>query len=257
MHLLIELKRTTPKVNHDAINLLIGQIYLVKGQYYKAIKCFQKSINSSIYLSVLYNRRRMYHKAILLCEEAIRSYRDNAYWWQVLGEIHAEAKELDKAKRAINMALALNPYSNAIKLSLAYIYIKNEEFNNAIVICNKVLEIIPKHFLGRLYKGHAFYGKGIFEIAMEYFKKALEINTNSDTAKYFLAKIYFNQKKFNEAIFLIKSRLNPYSRDFFDLVVEIMDEALKTNKICHKCRFLSEKQGNFCTSCGLRFEEEA
>jgi len=257
MHLLIELKRTTPKVNHDAINLLIGQIYLVKGQYYKAIKCFQKSINSSIYLSVLYNRRRMYHKAILLCEEAIRSYRDNAYWWQLLGEIHAEAKELDKAKRAINMALALNPYSNAIKLSLAYIYIKNEEFNNAIVICNKVLEIIPKHFLGRLYKGHAFYGKGIFEIAMKYFKKALEINTNSDTAKYFLAKIYFNQKKFNEAIFLIKSRLNPYSRDFFDLVVEMMDEALKTNKICHKCRFLSEKQGNFCTSCGLRFEEEA
>ncbi|MHA1194458.1 MAG: tetratricopeptide repeat protein [Promethearchaeota archaeon] len=199
----------------------------------------------------------MYHKAILLCEEAIRFYRDNAYWWQILGEYHANAKELDKAKRAINMALALNPYSNAIKLGLAYIYIKNEEFDNAIAICNKVLEIIPKHFFGRLYMGYAFYGKEDFEKAMEFIKKALEVNPNSDTAKYYLARIYFNQKKFNDALSLTKSRLNPYSRDFFDLVVEVMDEALKTHKICSNCCILSEKRNNFCTSCGSRFEEEA
>jgi len=256
MHLLIELKRTNPKVDHDAINLLIGQIYLDKGQYYKAIKCFQKSINSSIYLSVLYNRRRMYRKAIPLCEEAIRFYRDNANTWETLGIFHANAKELDRAKRAINMAIALNPYSNTIKLSLAYIYIKNEEYDKAITICNKILEHIPKHFFGRLYMGYAFFGKGNFEKAMEFIKKALEIDANSDKAKYWLAKIYFNQKNFNEAIYLIKSRLNPYSRDFFELVVEII-KALKSHKICPDCSFFSKKRSNFCNKCGSHFEKAA
>ncbi len=250
MNLLIKLKRTNPKVRHDYIYLIIGQIYLVKGQYYKAIKCFQKSIYSFKFLSIVYNRRRRYQKAIYLCEKWINFNRTDENAWELLGIYHANAKELDRAKRAINMALALNPYSNIIKLSLAYIYIKNKEYDKATTICNKILELIPKHFLGRLYMGYAFYGKENLEMAMKFFKKALEIDINSDKAKHSLARIYFDQKKFYEAIFLIKSRLNPYSRDFFDLVIEIK-KALKSHKICPNCGFLSKKQSNFCTNCGL------
>ncbi len=261
MHILTDLLRIVPKISHDGINSLLGKIYLVKGQYYKAIHCYRKSFYTSRYsyrlLSIFYDERRKYNIAIRLCEKAIRIHRDDANAWEILGKYHANIKQFDKAKRAINMALALDPYSNRIKLSLAYIYIKNEEYDNGIAICIKILEQIPLHFLGRLYMGYAFYGKKDFEKAMGFIKKALEVNPNSDSAKYFLAKIYFTQKNYNSALNLAKSRQNPYSRDFFHLVVEIMDEALKSHKICPNCGFLSKKRSNFCTICGYCFEQEA
>ena len=254
LYILKKLLRTSLKIHFDNIYFNLTQIYYTKGQYYKAIKSAKKSNFPFLLLSFIYNRRRDYRKAIRLCEKAIRIRRENAHLWKYLGEYHADVKEFDKAKRAINMALALNPYSIWIQMSLAYIYFKNEEFDNTIAICNKLLEQIPLHFFGRLYMGYAWYGKEDFEKAMEFFNAALKVNPNSDSAKFYLAKIYFNQKKYNDALNLVKSRTNPYSRDFFDLAVEIMDDALKTHNICPKCRYLSEKRYKFCPNCGLHLE---
>ena len=79
--------------------------------------------------------------------------------------------------------------------------------------------------MGHLYEGYAYFDKEDFENALDAFKKVLEINPNSDNAKLYLAKICFQQKMYNEALEVVTGRFNPYSRDFFELVVEILNEA--------------------------------
>jgi len=205
----------------NSINTLLGRIYLNKGQYLKAIRCFKGGIYP-FNLSVVYNIRRKYKKAIRICEKAIKVNKRNEDEWAYLGTIYAKTQNFDKAKKAINIARALNPYSDNVKLKLAYIYIKHEMLDEAIIICNEILKKSPNHAVGLLYKGYAFYDKGDFEFALEIFKKVLEITPTFDQAKLYLAKILFQQKSYTEALEVIKTRLNPYSRDFFDLVVDIL-----------------------------------
>lgn len=204
-----------------SINTLLGRIYLNKGQYAKAIKCFKGGIYP-FHLSVVYTIRRKYKKAIRICEKAIKVNKRNENAWAYLGTIYAKTQNFDKAKKAINIARALNPYSDNVKLNLAYIYIKHELLDEAIIICNEILKKSPKHAVGLLYKGYAYFDKGDFEFALEVINKVLETNPNSDSAKLYLAKIYFQQKSYNKALEVIKTRLNPYSRDFFDLAVDIL-----------------------------------
>jgi len=206
-----------------SINTLLGRIYLNKGQYLKAIRCFKSGIYP-FNPTGLYNIRRKYKKAIRICEKAIEVNKWNEDTWAYLGTIYAKTQNFDKAKKAINIALALNPYSDYVKQNLAYIYIKRELLDEAIIICNEILERVPYHAVGLLYKGYAYYDKGDFEFALEVFNKVLEITPNSDHAKLYIAMVHFQQKKYTEALEVIKTRRNPYSRDFFDLVVDILAE---------------------------------
>lgn len=208
-----------------AINYFLGEIYLRKGKYYKANKFFKLGINPYFNLSLISNARRKYKKAIQICEKAVKTDRWNEDIWTFLGINYSKIRKFEKAEKAIKMASALNPYSIDVKLNLAYINNKRGLPEEAIIICKKVLEKIPNHLVGHLYEGYAYFDKGNFENALDAFKKVLEINPNSDSAKLYLAKICFQQKMYNEALEVIKGRFNPYSRDFFELVVEILNEA--------------------------------
>ena len=191
----------------------------------KANKFFKRGIYPYFYLSLVSNARRKYKKAIQTCEKAVKIDRWDENNWAFLGIYYSKIQKFEKAEKAIKMALALNPYSISVKLHLAYIKNKRGLPEEAIMICKDVLEKIPNHLMGHLYEGYAYFDKEDFENALDAFKKVLEINPNADNAKLYLAKICFQQKMYNEALEVVTGRFNPYSRDFFELVVEILNEA--------------------------------
>ena len=105
------------------------------------------------------------------------------------------------------------------------------------------------------YLGYAYIGLEDWQKARDYVIRALKVVPNSDKAKFCLANVYFKQKSYKEALNVIKTRLNPYSRDFFELAVEVMDNAMKAGKLCSECRFYLEESYKFCPDCGIQLHE--
>lgn len=224
--LLKKFKDNQPYFKRFQINTLLGPYYLEKGQYYRAKIAYRKC-NRTLNLNLIYIRRENFPKAISLLKKEIRESNRDANTWQYLASCYAEINDFDKARRAINIAMALNPYSYDIRIIDAKVYLKNKQYEKALSICNTVLEKIPNHIHGLYYKGIIYFEKEKLEESKIIFKKILTIKKSDDEAKIYLTRIYYKQQKYEDALRLIRNRTNPYSRDFFYLAVKIIDEINK------------------------------
>ena len=127
----------------------------------------------------------------------------------------------------------------------AWRFFQNENWDELILICTKIIELekLPKASIYH-YRGLAYHKKGGFDLAIEDFNKALELNPNNVETYHCRGLAYHKKGGFDLAIedFNKALELNPnnvetyhcrgvtyYSKGDFDRAIEDFSKALKLN----------------------------
>jgi tetratricopeptide (TPR) repeat protein len=120
-----------------------------------------------------YQRKRLYPRAIPLCDEVIKHNANDAYAFYSRGEAFAHTKKSDSAIRDFDQAIKLNPGFAEAFNSRGYAHLEMKRYDAAIADFDKALKLAPK-------MAFAFYGRGLAEKAKGETGKA---NSDFATAK--------------------------------------------------------------------------
>ncbi len=176
-----------------------------------------------------------------ILEKCIRIYPNHKDVNLKLGQIYLYVKDYKKSIKFFNKVQKICEKEEKINFKeIAEIYFfksiifeETKDTTKAIKNLQIAMENNPKYYEA-ISKIAFLYMKKRPEIAIEYYKKAMEIIPKSIEVHYNLALIYQNQKKFPEAIekynFIIENIDSSYYQAFFNIGF-INSEFLNKNKI--------------------------
>ena len=134
-------------------NLIQGNNLVAKGEYFEAIKCFEKVNQSDTnYHIAQYNKIIALFKAkkyVALEKTALKSlqnendYSSKIYYWHIESLIIGE--KFEKAKKAILEALKAFPLCFEYKHQLAIILIEEKKLKKAVALLHKIINIHPQY----------------------------------------------------------------------------------------------------------------
>ncbi|MCI5058700.1 MAG: tetratricopeptide repeat protein [Flavobacteriales bacterium] len=117
------------------------------------------------------------------------------------------------AVSALNTILAIDPFQNNVKDSLARIYYKAQMFRAAKNVAQELLNGEGAHMDMNLIAAESSNNLGLVEESLDYFNKWLEVNPSDIGVRYNYAVNLFNLKRADEAIPHLKEIINnPESR---------------------------------------------
>jgi len=127
----------------------------------------------------------------------------------LLGNIHYERREMDKAEECYRLVLRINPgafqaYNN---FGLVQLSRGRENFADAVVLFRKALQVNPDSDEAYFNLGKAYFGLGRTEDAIRCFKKATVLNPDSALAFSALLDIFIRERRFNEALGVLQPLL--------------------------------------------------
>lgn len=228
-------------------NSLLGDLYLGRKNYEDALRAFQNAINvrqdaeTNYKLGVCYKAINDIDNAIIRFDTAVRMkplhemanlnlaniwrFRKNfklakGYYEQALkansrlAEAHLGMADcifnegnIDEATRAYAFIVTNFPGEYSGYLGLARILIHNGQHKEAKVAILKAREIAPQN--SQIYEmlGILAYSQKDGKTAVENFKRAVMLDSNSITAYQSLINILIDEKKFDEALTQIKNCL--------------------------------------------------
>jgi len=222
----------------DAYNNL-GIIYLYQQKFEKTIEAYRASIelnpkNEKGYLSIanIYFDKKEYSKALEAVSNVVTINPRNERAYLIIGTISSMNQNYDKAIKAYKEVLKINPKNKEVENILNLIerelgndgvseiqsfrnnedYYKmgtvlfaKKEYEKAIELFKKAIEINPQNDAAYTYIGIAHKNKEEYSQAIEAYKKAIDINPKSDNAYYNMGFTYEFQKEYKQAI---KSYIN-------------------------------------------------
>lgn len=127
----------------------------------------------------------------------------------LLGNIHYERREMDRAEECYRLVLRINPgafqaYNN---LGLVQLSRGREHFADAVVLFRKALQVNPDSDEAYFNLGKAYLGLGRTEDAIRCFKKAAVFNPDSALAFSALLDVFIRERRFNEALGVLQPLL--------------------------------------------------
>lgn len=165
----IELLSNVVKTNKDYdVNYYYAYALLMTEQYVEAEKYFQIALKDD--------------------DEGIDALRG-------LGDIKAEKKDYEGALSYYKKGLKIEPNDVPTLISMANTYLAQGKIDNAIDILFKADINKPKntHILVAL--GNAYYDRETYPLAIDFYKKALAVNSKFAPAHYGIARAYLRQAR--------------------------------------------------------------
>ncbi|OQX27135.1 MAG: hypothetical protein BWK80_06860 [Desulfobacteraceae bacterium IS3] len=197
---------------NDQAYMKRGNTYFNKGDYDNAIDDYSKVIeinqkNDMAYLNrgIAYSNKGEYEKAIYDYSKAIEINDQNDMAYILQGDAYNNKGEYDKAVDDYSKAIEINPKNDTAYINRGNAYYNKGEYDKAIDDYNKAIEINPKNDRG--YNGiswllatcpDAKYRNGAK--AIEFAKKAIELNPNIYEFGDTLAAAYAEAGQFDEAV---------------------------------------------------------
>ncbi len=176
------------------------------------------------YIGWIYNVLYKYDKSISAYKNAIKIDPMNAVSWNSLGVSYNEKGKHDKALEAFKKANKIHPKQKYYLNNLGWTYSNLGEFDKAIEMCEKAIDIHSKYANPWNHIGFSLYKKGEEDKAIELIKKSLKLKPTYSRAQYYLAKIYFELERYDEAfdacdqcIEIIRSTIDIYQKSSFDI----------------------------------------
>ena len=182
--------------------------------------------------------------AILQEIEKKGEFQNDWSFWYFLGNAYYNKEKFDKAIRAYQISLKINPETDDIYSLMGTIFANDKCLYNekkAIQYNKKAIEINPKNYLAHISLGFFYDDREQYKQAIQFYKKAIEINPKNELSYTLLAKIYENKKNYSNAIEFYKKaiEINP-KNDTIDLHLERLfikmskEYQNKFKKICLK-----------------------
>ncbi|OQX99129.1 MAG: hypothetical protein B6I24_03355 [Bacteroidetes bacterium 4572_128] len=246
------IEKITKKIRNNPKNSLLfserAKLFFKKNEINNAINDINialklDSLNANFYIELseyeLIKGKSGKSKDIL--EKCIKIYPNHKEANLKLGQIYLYVKDYKKSIKIFNKVQKICEKKEKINFKeIAEIYFlksiifeETKDTTKAIKNLQIAIENNPKYYEA-ISKIAFLFMKKRPEIAIEYYKKAMEIMPKSIEVNYNLALIYQNQKKFSEAIgkynFIIENIDSTYYQAFFNIGF-INSEFLKKNKI--------------------------
>ena len=146
----------------------------------------------------LFSRNWLFEEAIEEYKKALALDPDSEVINQTLA---GEYTKVGKPGEALKIYDKLSTLTADIKtlLQSAAFYIEQEKFEQAIVVCKKILQIDPKNPDAYFYQGNIFYKQDKPKEAIEMFSKVVELDQKADTTFFNLGLAYGKLGDFESA----------------------------------------------------------
>ena len=180
-----------------------------QGRYAEALKKFEEFLekNSSIYqvslnMGSCYRQMGEYDKALSIIQqfldrvrqdnESIDGNEDAAKALIAIGEIYLLKGELDKASEYLTEAIEIHPKDEVLAFNIGEIYFKQKQIDKAIKHYKLSTQINENWAPSFRQLGYAHLNKGEYKLAIDSFKKFLELdpdNPQASTIKNLIPKL--------------------------------------------------------------------
>ncbi|MCA2811461.1 MAG: tetratricopeptide repeat protein [Microcystis sp. M090S1] len=160
-----------------------------------------KKFHSSILQkqSVVYRYLENYEQALTVINQAISLFPNNPNHYNEKYVVLSELKRYDEGLAAITQAIELAPraawYGNR-----GLVYHNQQKYDLALDDFNKAIELNPNYALAYYNRGNLYYNQQKYELALADYSKAIEINPNFALAYNNRGGIYYNQQKYELAL---------------------------------------------------------
>jgi len=125
-----------------------------------------------------------------------------------LGKLYRNMGEYEKAETVLERSIALQPNDpETYSFGFGYLYLEQERFEEAQHSFERSLELDPNYDLGLTGLGDVLSRTGDYEGAVDYYKQALAINSQSE-ALYSLGMAYRNLGEYQASLDTLQSYLN-------------------------------------------------
>ncbi|RQV98660.1 tetratricopeptide repeat protein [bacterium] len=194
----------------------LGNLYIQRGMWNKAEQALDKAYEIGKDDPLLYfNLSRLHpsrydelgfkNKTELL-ERAI--YLNPAFQlgWIALAEDCYYRNRYDKTEEVYNRLLEIFPGSLDGLLGLGKLYMVQNDIVNIIRTYENVLEIAPDYADAYYNLGIVYYKDHQDDVAIQFFKKAIEISNHADS-HYYLGIVYRNRNELDQAIYHFRKRI--------------------------------------------------
>lgn len=229
----------------------LGCLYLVNGDYEKAIDSFLKAPNYIIWMALedVYEIEGFYKKSIdyitdnldllgISCykmgylEVAIESflkstelYHNNYIIWSLLGISYILNEQYEEALEPLLTATELNPSSYFTWYYLGFLYYKNKKYKEAIKTLWKAAKLDIFYF--DLYLSHSrnciYYKNGEYKDAREVFLKNIGIASDGHQLWIMLGHSYYAIGEYDKAkkSYLKANKLNPEDKVSLEMIEKL------------------------------------
>jgi tetratricopeptide (TPR) repeat protein len=160
------------------------------------------------------------NEEIELAEQLLRDFPDSEESLVVMGNLCYRHGDVIKALEYWNKALQINPKQANVYKSIALLYMKKGQFDDAVTQFRRALEIQPQ--LPDVYVniGHSLMMSGQPEEAIEALQKEIQISPDADFAYFLLGQAHLQQKEYQKAQEYYEAviKINPrYSNAYYGL----------------------------------------
>jgi len=208
------------------------------GRYLKAIELDSKYDYALSHLGYVYEQKGDYDEAIRCYQEAVKW--NGKYDWAMgrLAETYLRLGDEKNARKWFLKALEVNPEDSWYLCGVGYIDEKKEDFGSAISFYKKALEDEESrnHKWILVHTGICYskiYNK---EQAIEYLKRAIQVDANYDDVFKKLVEIFIERKAVDEGIamfngFIVDNLCSPLIYSYLGLMYKLKGELDKAIEV--------------------------
>ena len=143
--------------------------------------------------------RENYEQALTVINQAISLVPNNPNYYNEKYVVLSELKRYDEGLAAITQAIHLAPRA-AWYVNRGNLYQDLQKYELALDEYNQAIEINPNYAMAYYNRGVLYYDQKKYELALADWNKAIELNPNFTDAYYNRGNLYFNQQKYELAL---------------------------------------------------------
>lgn len=184
-----------------------GRVLQLEGEYEAAIDASSRAIDLGLEHAMVYLSRAISYAATNQeelanadCEAALALEPDNALACQLHGQLNLQNGDLDAAMQAFHRARELAPDWVEPREHLAYVHRMKENPQAAIEEQTELIDKQPKQAAHYVNRAFALVQLGKFELALQDYNRAVELDPENEQIIYFRGTFYFQRQEYDLAL---------------------------------------------------------
>ena len=206
----------------------------------KKIEQSPGNVSRSIELAGLYMDMNLTDHAEPLIKEALQHSPESIQAHKIMGQIQTLRGNRQEAERMFTYALQHEPRNRSIQESLLLLYAGQKEFQKAIdlLLGMDIRDDTPEGSDSKSYQHYmnlagAYFSMKEFEKAERFLLRSLDIYPGNTQARFYLARIYLQEKRPDEAISQLQQilKINPYHEPALTRLIQLYREDGKLEEV--------------------------
>ncbi|EAS05812.2 tetratricopeptide repeat protein (macronuclear) [Tetrahymena thermophila SB210] len=200
----------------------LGNVYHLQGKFQVSQNNFQKALDlnptafeTNFYMGSILLVQHKFEEAKHQYETALKIYPNSAAAYKNLGYIYFHQQLYEKSHQCTEKALLLNPNNYDIIFNYAKCNMVLGNFDLAIQLFHKCIQLNPSSLQDFLLLGKLYFSQKKLEEADKCFKSALAINPKDSTAENLIKQVEQAQYLISQSKDNQKQMNDVYTKNFF------------------------------------------